>query len=455
MNVKEELEAIFERTEARSKAEGTAEIYKDLMRSVDSLLQEGRIHQIEGSPQSLALVLDSQCIGHTRSDLGYWQPVLTFASIVKEGDIRVTTLARTKQRFYVGIEQGSSQVMFTSAKKRDEDDISMIKRNLAVVRDYIQKSPNREESVASMGRNVIYAARIQRLHDGLCAVASLRMAHRRYGSGTFVQRDKDNLIDLPDVISSESANFKSFSLDDCLKRQRNPAVSWVEAFSYDQTLVYKEASQMLKEISASGRDADPEVKKSKFKILISYEAEKRVWTQQKDGLIKLVKSLEDSFGEITVLVNGMTGYAGSSPEETTHLFPSIVEAESDFINLIAASTNKTTAIHLSGLSVAEKASALRGVDFFTAPAVSAAMIPMLMDVPGVIYGNSAMTEILKSRDVESIFPVKFVPDNIVSYDDTENGHVNYSWASGTKQSASYRISPNKFSKLCLDAIKMT
>lgn len=186
-----------------------------------------------------------------------------------------------------------------------------------------------------------------------------------------------------------------------------------------------------KSIIEFGKIAFGESRPTSSCLLISLDAEKRIWTNQKECLSRLISIIKPE----RVYLNGMTAAASGKPQPN-----SLKQEEFELqlmVEIIRESGVDVDFVSLYNKTIEQKVEAFKNVSFFIAPGGSAFLIPNIMGIPGIIVGNKSNSQWRNDFDNPR---VKRVAISAITERD-EPGFNRYSWGFDSDY-VSYEIDPD-------------
>lgn len=130
--------------------------------------------------------------------------------------------------------------------------------------------------------------------------------------------------------------------------------------------------------------------------------QKRMWVEQVDGIVNIVRTMSGTFSDIEVIIDGMTAREGKYIENK--------EDEEIFWNIANRLGETHRVKSMIGRSYREKVAVCRDVDAFIANAGTGAIVPLrICRKPGVLHSNTRLDAF---RD-KYTHPVKRVEKNFV------------------------------------------
>lgn len=208
----------------------------------------------------------------------------------------------------------------------------------------------------------------------------------------------------PDIAVSSDRN--SFSYRDILSRvgsvsmtsyselvfdAPDPTVSMVQCIRFDNKkdfLWRKKFRQALTEWKSQGSERSILHDENIIRIFISFDLEKRKFTNQVVYFRNVIKIALDMASSAELYINGMTGWVdkdGNHNPKSRAFFSEFDAVEDKLLQEITKGFPLRKIVRLQGLDIMQKARAISPIDFFVAPLGSAAMIPMQTGIPGVTY----------------------------------------------------------------------
>ncbi len=402
-----------------------------------------------GSSSLLAEInLDQICSARcTRSDPTFWIPVAVVAFQTRESRW-VLHVAASPRSGYVSLFNGrETQFIYNQLDSKLED---IIITQVPRILEYFDANNWSNEAFANVGNRVVFAARDVRVHDSLCQIAGLKLSEQSWHPDAWYTQSS-----MIDVVRScgvpQEASLPRMGRAEQDEERLSPVTSWVECpIKFDVT-TYAEIGRMLHRMSSNIDDGRSKVD-DVFRVFISYEAEKRGWVEQEQAIIQLLKALKSQRPNIEVCVNGMTD-APMNRGKTAVRYASVKEREEELIQRLVRAVPDIRVTHLFGYTVEEKAVVLKSVDFFIAPVISAAMLPMLMDVPGVSYGVKDMIETVYTSSILKVTKETIIIDpSHVQVVSAQLGLVNHASSKGGAQCDSYSIRPDVFMAACAQVL---
>ena len=398
---------------------------------------EGRAQT--GSPRGGGRVVASR-----RSDIGLYN-VMRHVVVAMDagGPALLSALENWDGRCLVSLSSGTGTETATTGDFAFLDDVSS--QQDAMWR-HIRSAGNAAPLGTTIGASKLFAVYNDRIWDSVFLLADLL---RELDSGQDYQRilhsRAQNILPVGDIVGL----CADVRCDEVLKGSQdfrdlreNTEISWHSSLPRRWDVPGgQRVARLLADLGAR-----PHPPGEGFTVLVSLEVEKRQWIEQVEGIGEFLLVLRDRVGAVHVLVNGMTANANGWIDPR---FKVIEESESAIIETWRSRLGPGVRIdHLSGMTAADKAAAIRHADFFLAPAGSAALLPCLLDVPGVMYGVKNF--------IDQMQPLKDVARNISfiegSYlaDDAGYGLV-AEWFSGA-QVFSYSIPTDRFLAAALPAL---
>ena len=181
-----------------------------------------------------------------------------------------------------------------------------------------------------------------------------------------------------------------------------------------------------------------------FRLGVAIELEKRVWVQQIPALGALFECLLSKVPSCEVYVIGMTG---STLQKELGKFQTIYEREALVIQAWSKQfQGRIQFRHLFGLSLQEKIPLLSQMDFFVAPAGTAAVIPSLAGVPGVCYSHPQLSDAFRAH-LAPFSDVAYICRSKTTDARDVTGLIDYEWAKD--DGFSYGIAVDDFLDECL------
>lgn len=181
---------------------------------------------------------------------------------------------------------------------------------------------------------------------------------------------------------------------------------------------------------------------SRGAVLISFDAEKRVWENQAECLASFLRNAHKISPVRHVFVNGMTAPARGG--SVVHLERQRALEQEIAQTVLNLSGLRCQFENLFGLTLMQKLRKFKVCSFFVAPAGSAMVLPSALSVPGVAVGFG---ETLEFRQNLQPNLVARLPTHMASRSE-EKGLNTYSWAS-TAEHTSYRLSQDDFVRFAL------
>ena len=209
---------------------------------------------------------------------------------------------------------------------------------------------------------------------------------------------------------------------------------------YDNSEIARRSSQYLaNELGARYAPPADRVAGRGLRLFVSLELEKRIWVEQVEALELLFSRLLERVPELGVVVNGMTGTIFGNEDAR---FVPIAAYEREVIAGWQARFGPQLQVqYLGGLSLTAKLETAATCDFFAAPAVTAAWIPLLAGVPGVFYISPDSQALVEAEFRVFSYGRLICRNQTVPVTD-QKGFIDYAWA--REDAHSYSIRPEIF-----------
>jgi hypothetical protein len=292
----------------------------------------------------------------------------------------------------------------------------------------------------SIGKRSAFVADVTRIHDQLNVFSQIehlgRDTHPHLADILF-EAPKIGFVEARHCMDlSRFGERRSFSTYDNLRAELTPELNLIRCVTLDHQAGVTDAGFLRAFRSMAAEcTATPSVREAgQVRIFYSIEAEKRGWIEQDETLQAFTRALAERHTRVTVFVNGMTAPLQGEPEG---FFTDVRRLEEAFIDRLKAAVPGTEVVHLFGRTVAEKVCALRGLDFFLAPAGTASLIPLYLDVPGVMYGAPPLMDSFSSLKHNP--RALRLPKTLARSIDDHLGVRQYDWAKSAPHGLSYSI----------------
>jgi hypothetical protein len=304
--------------------------------------------------------------------------------------------------------------------------------------------------LAHVGEQSLVALWNHRGFDAARRVSQIRRLYARYGA-TFrpnlVIRERGNAFRWEDVLPFFETPLRIDSHWEW--RSRIPLnINLIECFGGDYEFddeTHREMREIVRQLARDGQSPYTLKEKARLKVMVSLEFEKRVFINQETSIEELLRCASLSGRQILLVVNGMTGTEDDEDE-----FPDLGVAERRLVDRIVARFPNVEVKYMHGKTFREKAAAYRDLDFFAASLGTAALIPQILGIAGVVYGSSPM---LKNcswfNDItESRAPLSDPDWSTVVEGDPALRH--YDWCLHDGSRLSYTMDIEKLVGLCRD-----
>ena len=179
-------------------------------------------------------------------------------------------------------------------------------------------------------------------------------------------------------------------------------------------------------------------------LFLTLEVEKRVWQEQVETLGLFLERVVESDRPVReILINGMTATADGSLADP-EVMHSVAVREREICNSLQERVSKALRFRsLHGQTFTQKFEALSSCGFFLSPMGSGALIPLIRRIPGLVYQNSVMIEIVPGIDFAGF---ERVPGSLIHDRPELRGSVR---TGRGDQNISYSIEPEAFADLAL------
>lgn len=191
------------------------------------------------------------------------------------------------------------------------------------------------------------------------------------------------------------------------------------------------------------------------KIYITLEIEKRIWAEQIEGISQFLNRVRQELGHpLTVYINGMTSTINGKKETG---YDKIFREETKIVDKICNNIALDTIIHRgSGKTIENKLIDCKDYGFYIGPFGTSALIPWLLEIPGITFHNEFMYEEIKKKKLpiihnQIIINKKHIHDlenheGVAPHYDKKKGHKNKIKPHCT----GYSINADVFEKLAFD-----
>ena len=306
---------------------------------------------------------------------------------------------------------------------------------------------------AEIGKASVIALWVDRGFDAAKRIAQILYIAKRYGASfrakianrnhgnVFRHEDVMPFLEPPLAIEGPDQWRKNISLDTNL----------IECLAGDgeaENEINREMRQLVRSLAANEPAHVTENENACFKILVSLELEKRIFTNQDIFISTLLSRLSERHGNILLVVNGMTGFEDRIEDE----FGDIKQVERQLVEQVCAKLSNVSVKFMHGKTFREKAGAYKQLDFFAAPIGTAALIPQILGIPGVVFGSAAMLKHYSwFNDITESRAVLSNPDwsQPVATDEAMRKYA-WGWDDGSR--LSYAIDVPSLVDLCLSQI---
>lgn len=306
---------------------------------------------------------------------------------------------------------------------------------------------------AAVGSDTVFALWVARGYDTMQRVAQLRQLAAEFGPDfrpRLAINAVGNLLD-PDVALPFAREALRIGQPGVWRREISTDINLCECLKYEyrrQNAFHEEILRFIRVLaqqdgdSASGAAAEAD---ARFSVFISIEAEKRQMTNQADFFLSLLTALQMAHGPLDVFVNGMTG----NIEGVDH-FSDIRDFEASLIAKLAEALPEVRFTHMHNWTFATKAISCRRLDFYVAPIGTAMLIPLALEIPGVVYNSPDML-------TQFLWFLKVMPSRTVAIDrgwtHTVEGDLamrKYAWGWQDKSRMSYALDVEQVVGFCLE-----
>jgi len=176
------------------------------------------------------------------------------------------------------------------------------------------------------------------------------------------------------------------------------------------------------------------IRGGEIKVLLSFDIEKRVWTNAAECVAAVWKELSERYSKVIFIINGMTGYVNKERDEG---IDKVIAAEKKAIENFFSGL-RGELLDLSGADALTKAAQFTEAALYIAPIGSATMLPsLLLGLPGIAVGNTHMIGDTFYRSFVGEGAVLPSLNDVVDVPDV-SGEI--SWHK-PQETISYRVSP--------------
>lgn len=223
--------------------------------------------------------------------------------------------------------------------------------------------------------------------------------------------------------------------------QTDPDTDFIASFDWHwsskSTATIENLTRMLR-----GLKIAPSEKTGGKRLFLSLELEKRIWVEQFEVLLSAVEFLKTEYGFDTVIINGMTAPEGLPKEQP--FFEEIARREDDFARDLQGKVSGVAVETTRRMTLKQKISHITSCSYFIAPAGSAALLPILCDVPGICFGTKDFLRAALHLLPEDRNRFNVLDPAEVQLVSGELSVQRYTWAANTPQGQSYSIAPAFF-----------
>jgi len=279
-----------------------------------------------------------------------------------------------------------------------------------------------------------------RIFDSLEAISKIRQLSKG-GISKFddlVLLEKTPLLPANKAVADLELNVCDQTAGEDIDRFPSPFVHYTKSIAYpskDYMAYIAEMKEMAHAIARENGRASPS-RPHGTSIFISYDLEKRVFKNQESEFRETLSYLSKRFGDVTLIVNGLTSGVGG-PREFAH---DIHRTEIEITKKVVEGLDRVTVLDMFGYTIEEKLRVVQWCDFYLAPKGNASLIPMLVDVPGIYYGSSTFMEGMRIFDFISKASERIDMSYIIEEDtDLAMRKVDFGNSDGTR--VSYSLVP--------------
>lgn len=297
-----------------------------------------------------------------------------------------------------------------------------------------------------IGAETFFALWVSRGYDTLQNVSIFRMLCNKYAgrvSAKVAVLLTGNLIDARKFFPFIS-RFETIDAPGSWRKALPISTNLAESLKLDwkhQNDFHKEMISIIRAMGNGEQEIPPTSGDGRFNVFISIEAEKRQAINQLNLFSEILRRLSGRH-KINVFVNGMTGNIEGADE-----FSAVKLFEEDIIQKLRSFFPTVGFLHMHGWTFEEKAKKCSELHFHISPLGTAMLIPLCLNVPGIVYNSPAMMsqflwllKVMPSR-------TKPVPLDWVSASDQDLAINKYAWGHSDNSRTSYFVDVEKIADM--------